>query len=465
MNVVVPIIILVTSTIVIAIILANKNNNNNHIVPPTPDMTKEICNVSVDITQLKSCDPTNQDTCNNCHGGLHSCFTVDKNNPYQYAVEKNIVDLPDGKWCLPSKITSLPCNEFTGFPVLTKLNDTEYAWRCQCKNRSLFTNKGEFGDCIQEVSCGASEDLGQLVCPPGTDKCTSGKPWVDEPIWDPIYGVCNCKNGTTYVDQSNATDGIWSKMCLYDSCTPGTKKLNDGECDCSTNINKLVQKDIKDVKKSNIVKVGIEVILFILSIFLVIKIFKATLITILLITVIVSLFIWYKKKYTDITSLKLLQSQQIGSGAPYKTLIRCPTDIPDVNKHLCSTDRKQCVTDPCNPGGYYKPSPSGGACVCDESAGYTTAQNSNSIVKSICDSPCGPGRNPCSKRGTCVIDKSTGKALCDYCKSPYFQDDTNMCKTVKSIFGSGCSKDSQCISNNCGHDPWDPFGWGPATCH
>ena len=375
--VILAIIVCIGISVIIAVIISNKNKNDDHIIPPTPEQ-KDKCDISNDPTTLKKCDPTDQDTCNNCANGLHSCFQVTDENPFKLDIGDDTVNVPNGNWCLPAKIESRPCNRFTGYPVLTKLNDTEYAWRCQCKYPSLFNNQGVFGDCINQVACNSQ---GDLVCPDGSDYCTHGDLWpVDESkSWDPTLGVCKCNPGTTYINESN-TD----KRCVSDTCDPGTTV--GGDCDCS-----------------NIVS--------------------------------------------------------ISNVLPYNTFIKCPTDLP-AETSLCKYS-KQCIKDPCNPHGHYNKNTQ--QCDCDEANGFRTTQSSSSPVKSICFNPCNPG--PCGKRGNCVVDTTTNKATCVNCKSPWFDDDTHMCLTVKQQKNTDCSADSQCISNNCGWAWIDPAHVGPRQCH
>ena len=216
------IIIVLIISIVIAIIVSQVGSGGNDIIP-IPIDDKEKCDVSSDITLLKSCDPTNQDSCNNCSGGPHSCFTVTDDKPYHFSVDDTILNVPNGNWCLPAQTRTVPCNQFTGYPVLTK-NDNEYIWRCQCKYPTLFKNAGVWGDCTQEVACNALEGQGNLVKPNSSTK------WVDDPTWDPTVGVCKCNNDLKYIDQSNPELGIWSKQCVKDSCSPGKTVGNDCLC-------------------------------------------------------------------------------------------------------------------------------------------------------------------------------------------------------------------------------------------
>ena len=206
------------------------SSGGGHIIPPSGKTTVK-CPISIHPTKLKSCDPSNPDSCDDCSDGMHACFTVSDDIPYQVQIDGKTVNIPNGNWCLPAKVKTLPCNEFSGFPILAKLNETEYVWKCQCKYPSLFTNQGEFGDCTQEVACGAeNNDSNHLVCPPKSTHCKPGTKWVDDPTWEPTSGICSCATGLKYIDKSIPSQGVWNKQCVTDSCSPG--KTVNGKCVC-----------------------------------------------------------------------------------------------------------------------------------------------------------------------------------------------------------------------------------------
>jgi hypothetical protein len=234
-------IILLSLIIGISIIVAIelRKHGGGHVNPDGPSgPSKVTCPVTIDTSNLQKCNPSDPNSCNKCSEGLHSCFTVTDDNPYHVeqkitdSGEKNIDKVPNGNWCLPAKIKTFPCNEFSGYPVLTKLTQTEYAWRCQCKYPTLFTNKGEFGDCTQEVACGVQEDNNNyLKCPADSKVCTPGEKWVDNPVWEPTAGVCNCEDGTKFVNRPSSDNSDWEKLCVTDTCSPGGF-TSDGKCIC-----------------------------------------------------------------------------------------------------------------------------------------------------------------------------------------------------------------------------------------
>lgn len=447
---IISIIIVVSLSIIIAVIISNKNKND-HIVPPTPTQ-KDKCDISNDPTTLKKCDPNDQDTCNNCANGLHSCFTVDQDKKvYTFSEGNKTVNVPTGNWCLPAKIKNFPCNRFTGYPVLAKLNDTEYAWRCQCKYPNLFNNQGVFGDCINQVACSSQ---GELVCPEGSNFCKSGDPWPkdEDKSWEPTLGVCKCNDNLKYLDASDYENEIFDKRCVSDTCSPG--KTDGDDCNCSNIIRKPIGEPIVEPPGKNI-----KIIILFLCFFL-----GITSPHLLIMFVLILIFCKIRLKsslFVDFVDIVLLYpiTPILTSLPTYDTLIRCPKDLPG-DSSLCKYS-KQCIKDPCNPHGIYDIKTQ--QCECDEDNGFFSIPSSFSPVKSMCFNPCNP--SPCGKRGDCVFDKTTNKASCVNCKSPWFQDDTHMCMTAKQPTNTDCKSDDQCISGNCGWYWTDPAHVGPKQCH
>lgn len=217
--------------IVIAIIIVSKIHE--HVTPSGGGGGQtQNCSPNQDVGLMIKCDPNDPKSCDNC-SGPSSCYVVDKDHPYYYtygSLPNQKIAVPDGTWCLPTKTTTLPCNQFSGYPVLVRLNSQENAWACHCRYPNLFQNKGALGNCTFEVACGYQTGDGQLVCPKGSKYCTPDKPWVDQPTYDPIAGVCKCKDGLKYADFSIPDQGVYIKACVQDTCTPG--KEVDGKCDC-----------------------------------------------------------------------------------------------------------------------------------------------------------------------------------------------------------------------------------------
>ena len=195
------------------------------------------CPASVDPANLIPCN--DDSVCETKCGPLHTCYQVRQDYLFKESVTaKEPVLVPDSPasqkgWCLPTKTTTkLKCNELTGTPVLTQLTDTQNAWTCHCKYPFLFQNAGLYGDCTDEVACGARNPplTGTLVCPQSMSKyCKPGEPWVKNPTWNPLQGECKCPSGLKFLDRSS----LQEKLCVADSCTPG-KSADDplAGCEC-----------------------------------------------------------------------------------------------------------------------------------------------------------------------------------------------------------------------------------------
>lgn len=224
------ILILSILLMIITFILSTIYNNytkttTNYIKKPSSGNGDFKCPISDDPKLLKQCNPQDQNSCNQCQDGLHSCFTIDDNNKY-----KSSINVPNGNWCLPTSVVDLPCNQYSGTSTLTKFIDNEYAWKCHCKYPNLFINKGEFGDCVSQVACGGEEN--PLICPTDATFCTPGEKWIDNPTWNPEQAVCKCANGTKYVNYDR--NGVQIKECVNDSCYPNGKINNDNNsCICN----------------------------------------------------------------------------------------------------------------------------------------------------------------------------------------------------------------------------------------
>ena len=233
------------------------------------------------------------------------------------------------------------CNKFTGYKILSKINDTTYGWKCQCRYPSLFQNDGVSGDCTSQTACNG----GKLICPKGTKYCNDDEQWTDKSEWNPTFGVCSCKQNTVFLDKSIPSKNIWSKKCVYDSCLPGTvsdKMDENGRkvCNCPVPV-----------------------------------------------------------------------SDKNGNWTSY---IKCPENVWEQFKIVC--ENPLCLTDPCNPNGYYDSKT--GMCICNN--GFVDIADSQQNTKHSCLNPCAPEVNFCGNRGTCII--KNGKAECTKCKTPYLQN-------------------------------------------
>lgn len=179
--------------------------------------TKE-CPISFKPGRLKRCSVRTD--CRECDNTV--CVEVSASFPYKYNRAGETIAVPDGKWCLPPKVSGIRCNTRTGNRVLTHdPNLKQFIWMCHCKNSKLVRNSGVYGDCDDVVACGD----GDLVCPVGAIACEPGEKWKDNPVWDPNSGICSCPIGKKYV----AAGGF--KLCEYDDCFPG-RTLDDGSCEC-----------------------------------------------------------------------------------------------------------------------------------------------------------------------------------------------------------------------------------------
>lgn len=200
----------------------------SHITPPVPP--------SLDCTplsELKSCSGENAIDCGSCKG-FYACTGIDKEYAYK-DTNGNIVNIPQGKWCLPVAISSSPCNPYTGIPILTKVSDYEYSWGCMCKYPQWFRNNdGSINsDCTDQVVCGRDipNSNNYLGCPTGSSSCNYGEPWNGK--WDPKYGQCFCSTGLKEIEYTDEEHGIYIKNCVYDSCYPG--KIIENKCVCPPN--------------------------------------------------------------------------------------------------------------------------------------------------------------------------------------------------------------------------------------
>lgn len=187
-----------------------------HVEPSVP---RRKCSVSFAGERLTPC--TDDGDCKFCENT--SCTTVSDAEPYRYRMGEETMKVPNGKWCLQPRVEDMPCNEMTGFRVLTRNpHFSNYAWECHCKNPKTVRNAGVYGDCIEVVACGA----GDLVCPPGSTDCTPGEKWSETSKWNPEAGVCNCPEGLKFVVHEGR------KLCEEDDCFPGKVKAGGDGCDC-----------------------------------------------------------------------------------------------------------------------------------------------------------------------------------------------------------------------------------------
>ena len=166
-------VVILVAGITTTIILVRRKSKSTHIGGGGNGGGGDVvkCRVSSNSDDLTECDPNDTNSCEKC-GGLFSCYAVTDDSPYKYTIYKgnNHTELkvPNGSWCLPTKTKTLPCNQYSGFPILTRVSPTENAWTCNCKYPQLFQTAGLFGNCLDEIACNGE---GHLVCPPGHSFC------------------------------------------------------------------------------------------------------------------------------------------------------------------------------------------------------------------------------------------------------------------------------------------------------
>lgn len=473
---------------------------NHNICVPSND--KE-CNISKDITQMQSCDPTDNNSCNMCiNQPAFSCVVVGKlelktggtgykdgicsttttgsgtgmilniktsdgvvkdvsiietgnnytknetitilsvgsdnlatlkfsENPYSWKKGTDIINVPESLenkgWCLPDVKQTTSCNQFTSDTILVEKEDKKYEWGCHCTIQNLFDQLSPLSDCNLEKACGHDSESGELyVVGKNRSSCTKNSdcigsdadslcclvdttgtetgncddaisgdkychvPWLSQQNSDPRYGRCECRKGLTYYGTNY--NNIYTKSCVSDSCSPGTKSNEGGTCTCPVGY------------------------------------------------------------------------------------INCPEDIPDsILKTSCANNPK-CIPDPCLPLGEYDKQTK--TCKCDKS---TTAAVKNvdqppigQICVELCENngPCGSGDY---KRGTCTVSGSDPdkKAVCNNCVCPYCNSGDFDCKnsseqisncslTLNHKVGknANCNSDSHaecCPGYTCGGPSWSGF--------
>ena len=216
MNIAIFVVLIVTILTVTYLVWMINIFQRKHIVPP---VHRVKCSVSFKGDRLTPCSVDSD--CAECIG--NTCVTVDESDPYVYHKADESLRVPNGKWCLPKRVTDAPCNTITGERILTrdKLSG-DYSWRCHCRNPVLVRNAGIHGDCDEVVACGD----GELVCPIGSTECTPGAKWKDTRDWDPAEGVCSCPDGQKYVVHAGR------KLCETDECFPGKANADGTDCIC-----------------------------------------------------------------------------------------------------------------------------------------------------------------------------------------------------------------------------------------
>lgn len=437
MNIISTIIISIFSILFITLVLYSilHKKTAHHISPPSQH--KIDCPL-IPVSQLKKCDPINPESCKDCRDKNYACFTIDKDNPYKYSEKIDVdcqaclkdpskpgcdscVDIPNGNWCLPIRITSDRCNEYTSTPILTKVSKTEWRWRCLCKYPEIVNKKNDDADCIEVRACQPDNkivcpDLRPDCCTDPNKKCNDeeekrcnidnlpckpGEDWLEKKDYDPTLGECLCPPGERpykYFDENTQTHIM---ACRGDFCEVSGGKCPDckydsdnGTCECGT-----------------------------------------------------------PKQNADGT---------------WTSFIRCPDDMvkDSPSTQGCGGDEpcdshsscyKKCVKDPCNPYGYYDKHL--GACKCT-GKDHVNIKYDASPVGYTCGSPC-EDNIPCggegdNKRGDCYLDN--GKVKCKNCRVDrgYKQSKDDLCRNICRLPGQPCeNRDDKSCCNKC--DNYHPY--------
>jgi hypothetical protein len=224
-----------------------------------------------DIQDTKNCDPmTSLQSCTNLGDPCIQCYNKDafscqkvQGGKIIYSDGKeggpiNIEDrngntffVPDGTWCLPVEtVQKSPCNPFTSTPILTKVNDGLYQWRCYCKYPGWISSSGISKDCDVQIACNHQDDpnnnylvyckdqgpfqydetKGKYVCKDGSEPIK----WTPQSEVDlPKHAFCNCGPGSYYY----GNDELGIKQCVANPCGEGNKpfwneETKELDCNC-----------------------------------------------------------------------------------------------------------------------------------------------------------------------------------------------------------------------------------------
>lgn len=213
------------------------------------------------IKSLNKCENLG-DPCIQCKDGLYSCQEVPEEGITIKYEDGNTYTIPKGKYCLPAKVdTSTKCNPYTSDPVLSKVSDSLYKWRCYCKYPQWFASAGLDKDCNVPLMCNVqdnsnnklyhcktggyvSNDLGEITCLDGSTPIE----YSNNDKTDPKNIFCKCAPGSYFYDNKE----LQLKECIDSPCgNDGTPVYNpDGTLDCKCPINSFSCNRLPDDKKS-----------------------------------------------------------------------------------------------------------------------------------------------------------------------------------------------------------------------
>ncbi len=427
---------LVVATIVSAIVVSVVGRQKSVLGPSGPGSpVGKNCPV-LPFSSLVNCDPTKKGACDDCGGATlgYQCYTVNAKNPYTYQVDTTTYNIPDGTWCLPTKVATRQCNEWTGVPILTKISEGKYEWLCDCSKYPDWFASAPGGDCTFETVCGYNADstksIGELVCPKGgiSGICTEGEPWLKTKNWDPKFGECQCIPGYNAVNRVDSGTGKMIKECVKNSCYPGGTETP--VTPASGNLCGIAS--IRNTCTCDKIITNIKAI---------------------------------SKKLKDCTG-----AMEDVTTTTYKSWIRCPEDVRSEFGQQCVVS-PQCIPDPCNPLGYFDPD----TCTCqcgpkgDKNSTAINVADLSNPVGNKCVDPCtsDSDTNPCITfvgdtkfiHGTkCYIDSTNLTSHCTNCCTGYYQDSTDHClntcipenKDCDQKTGKPCCPGTYCKSEHAG---------------
>lgn len=448
--------------IIVFIISKRKGYSPKYLVDESSIQDTVSCDPSF---SLQECTELGK-PCIQCRDALYSCQQV--KGP-EYSKDGTLISrggitmtdsagatftVPEGKWCLPAKVESIPCNPYTSDPVLTKVSDSLYEWRCYCKNPQWVSSGGIDQDCNVPLMCSidTNRDNKMVYCKDGEYKiqrkdgkidyvCTSGQEpeeWTDKSEVSLENVFCKCSPGSYFYE--NKPLGI--KDCIPNPCGDKPPSYdNNGNMFCVCDSGEVSCSDLPDQKRSEC-KIGC---------------------------------------VKDYCIPRLISDECRDKDNPnYFSMCECKYDV-DKKECVCGTAYQKINDENYITGGYCYPTDKVCPIECDcdnEECGTSFSQNCRCKRGGTC-APCltrgGETRADypqsfclnCNPSLGYISDKYyptdenrnlTGDALAEFCKKP--QTD---CKVCGLNFAS-CSSDDECCSGRCHSGTCQPCngynGWG-----